>query len=383
MACIRRVNLDAFWSRARSTVVNHARSVRRTITGVQRLGLPDPCFAEPGPLPPHDHCGFLVAILTVYDSLQPGLYSDTHKQWDTVRKIRTSFSNQWRSAASANSFHLALTDDSGKERKRLDDDPCSSLWFSRWAIGCKRRMGQDWRPDQAVSAHLMLALTRWIERKIVSLTVPSEIIQWTLAGAYFVLCYVLSLRGSEGLLLDVQGLLDHKDPHPTHVIFPLLGKVKGEQHSRQHLLASAHRTKSGIQVASWHSRLVDIVTSMSRTSGPVFVDESGHSQSTTRSMNAKFHEALLGLFAEDPSLFPPNMQSEEAILEGYDVFRSFRRGSSSRAIDQNISEADRYLVNRWKKFEASQGRRPNLPMDQHYAALAHCLTSFLRYTKAM
>jgi hypothetical protein len=30
-----------------------------------------------------------------------------------------------------------------------------SLWFQRFMLGCKKRMGQDWRPNQAISAELV------------------------------------------------------------------------------------------------------------------------------------------------------------------------------------------------------------------------------------
>ena len=34
--------------------------------------------------------------------------------------------------------------------------PTSSEWFYRFALGCKKRMGQDVRPDLAVSVDLLL-----------------------------------------------------------------------------------------------------------------------------------------------------------------------------------------------------------------------------------
>lgn len=94
LACIRRVNLDAFWSRERSTVEDQACKARYVLKLSEELGLPVAGFENPGPLPDYDHCRYRVAVLSVYDSLRPGKYSSTHKQWDTVRRLRTVFANQ-------------------------------------------------------------------------------------------------------------------------------------------------------------------------------------------------------------------------------------------------------------------------------------------------
>ena len=101
MSCIRRVVLDAFWSRARSTVGSNTRTIREMIALSMSPGF-DPPFESPGPLPSHDHCGYRTAILMVAKSTQPGRHSESHIQWDTIRKYRSSVSNQSRSSRAAN-----------------------------------------------------------------------------------------------------------------------------------------------------------------------------------------------------------------------------------------------------------------------------------------
>ena len=76
MACIRRVILDAFWSRARQTVSTNAGRFREMIVMSASLGF-EPPYDPPGPLPGFDHCGYKVAILMVQKSLQPGRHSET------------------------------------------------------------------------------------------------------------------------------------------------------------------------------------------------------------------------------------------------------------------------------------------------------------------
>jgi hypothetical protein len=61
MLTIRRMNLDAVWSRATSTVVGNAGVVARGLRHSASLGLTGPYLAM-GPLPYHDHCGYEVAL---------------------------------------------------------------------------------------------------------------------------------------------------------------------------------------------------------------------------------------------------------------------------------------------------------------------------------
>ena len=164
LACIRRINLDAFWSRARSTVESNAAKVREGLRLSRRLGLHGP-YLNPGPLPGGDHCGYEVALQMVAASLESGRYSDSYKQWDTIRKLRSCYSNQVRAARAANSNILSIADDKGSSYQRIAKDPCGSLWFQKFMMGCKKRMGQDWRPNQAISVALVHELLNGSEKR--------------------------------------------------------------------------------------------------------------------------------------------------------------------------------------------------------------------------
>ncbi len=70
-------------------------------------------------------------------------------------------------------------------------------------------------------------------------------------GLAIVVGYVTSLRSPEGLMVDIPGLIQYGEASMSHVVIPLLvGQVKGEDHTRQHLLHCVNETSSGIQVAS-------------------------------------------------------------------------------------------------------------------------------------
>ena len=95
-------------------------------------------------------------------------------------------------------------------------------------------------------------------------------------------------------------------------------------------------------------------------------------------MNELFLEVLSDIFETQPDLVAPDIKNAADLGDKYNVFRSFRRGSESRAVAQKVSEADRYKVHRWKRKENAGANHINRPIDQHY------VDSFLRYyTQAM
>jgi hypothetical protein len=120
-------------------------------------------------------------------------------------------------------------------------------------------MGQDWRPDRATTPQLMECLMEKIEDRIKVKNVDLSLRQRILmAGAYFVFTYVNSLRGPEGLLVDLEGCRRNflKGLDKNYVIVTLLGLVKGEHGEQQHLLSTASVTGSGIKVHRWMQRLL-------------------------------------------------------------------------------------------------------------------------------
>jgi hypothetical protein len=381
LACIRRINLDAFWSRARATVDSNAAKVREGMRLSSLLGLSGP-YLDPGPLPLDDHCGYEVALQMVACSLEGGRYSESYKQWDTIRKLRSSFSNQVRASRAANSHTLTLADDRGTSYQRIALDPCGSLWFQRFMLGCKKRMGQDWRPNQAISIEIVHELLNRCEQRATRSMVRHEVHRWVLAGAYFCVCFVLSLRSPEGLMADLEGLVKFLPRESDNVVIPLLGRFKGEHHAKQHLLLSKGVTGSGIQVRLWMKRVVAVHREMNRGSGPAFVNQAGQ-QSTTSEMNEMFLEVLMEILDCRPELFGYDVESPADLQEKFNVFRSFRRGSESRAVAMKVSEADRYIVNRWKRKESAGANRVGHSIDQHYVDVSLVNDSFLRYTEAM
>jgi hypothetical protein len=103
----------------------------------------------------------------------------------------------------------------------------------------------------------------------------------------------------------------------------------------------------------------------------------------TSDMNELFIESLIGIYDQRPDLFGYDIESSSDLQEKFNVFRSFRRGSESRAVAMKVSESDRYVVNRWKKKESAGSGRVGHSIDQHYVDVALVNEAFLRYTAAM
>ena len=132
--------------------------------------------------------------------------------------------------------HYALVDAKGRYI-RLANDKVGSLWFSRFSEGLKSRMGYIWKPNKALSTELLLKVIEGIEKRITDESELIEVHPWIVMSAYVIITYVLSLRGSEGGMLDLKGLHDHwTDEKVGYVRIVLYGKLKGEKDYREHYI---------------------------------------------------------------------------------------------------------------------------------------------------
>ena len=90
---IRRANLDAFWSREPRTVEATRRDSRKLIKVGAQLCL-DSILPMMGSFPVGDPQGMGIAVCMLQRSLDKGRYQHT-LQFETVRKLRSAYSNIW------------------------------------------------------------------------------------------------------------------------------------------------------------------------------------------------------------------------------------------------------------------------------------------------
>ena len=146
---------------------------------------------------------------------------------------------------------LVVMEDTKGSVQRLFSGTVGSFWLSRFQQGCRLRMGQQTRQDQAISTKLMILLLEFCENKVQEEPDIESMEKRVKAGALFVISYVLSLRGNEGILLDIEGLQQFDQERNELLAVPLVGKLKGSGQVKRHILRSVKVTSSGINVNWW------------------------------------------------------------------------------------------------------------------------------------
>ena len=377
---IRRANLDTFWARQRRTVRENTSRIKLILRASETLGLAGP-FQHPGPCPSHDHCAYELAMTMLIHSRRPGKYSKTHTQYETIRMLRSAYSSHVRTTQSWNTGQLSWVDKKG-QYVRLTDDKCGSLWFSRFMIGLKIRMGHIFKPNMALSHSLLLKMIQKAESNITEDFKSEESSIWVVFVTYVVITYVLSLRGTEGQMLELGGLKKHWEGNRKgYFIVVLWGKIKGEEEYREHLIPCVNVTKSGINVKYTVERMIELKDHQRVATGPAISDSEG-ALISTKELDRMMHELLVDIYAVDRSLFPPSMETPEMIVESYKCFRTFRRTSDTRALEEKVDQTDIDIVNKWEHMGLMK-RKTSQPMRQHYAQFELLVKPFIRYTYAM
>ena len=136
-------------------------------------------------------------------------------------------------------------------------------------------MGQLWKPNRALSTILLLELLKKVEGQIAEAVMGRDRHRWIIFSAYVTVCYTISLRGTEGFLLDLAGLNKYWKEDRDHLIIALLGKVKGESADLAHLVPCVWVTATGINVKGILAWLILEKRRLGFRNGPAISDEEG------------------------------------------------------------------------------------------------------------
>ena len=122
---IRRVNLDILWSREPGTISASYSQLSKIMRlcddlGMKRLELPV------GPWPVADGVGFRLAIVILRASQAKGRNSKEYTQFDTIRRIRSGYSNTYENSYVGNKAELPFLGEKGKAYKYTDSQTESS-----------------------------------------------------------------------------------------------------------------------------------------------------------------------------------------------------------------------------------------------------------------
>lgn len=359
----------------RSTV----QAVDKTIRLLAPFGI-QPSYPPLGPHGQGDKLGYGVAIAMVLKSMEPGRYAE-HQQFETIQKLRAGFHNVYMASVDGTTSLRSVGGDRAKNFLNLCDT--HSTWFEHFAAGCLRRMGQEIRQDRAISLPVMHALLHYLEDEWIITSNPTTRFLVASLGAYSVVAFCSSFRGTEVFLTDLHGLRKYLDAPRSaqelpHVIIPLLGRLKGENGEKYHLTPLCSTTSSGLEVEKWVRRLVQCQQHFGRCHGPAFTTLIG-SPAYTHTFEMGILDRLQAIQARHPELISPDVQ----VHDEYGLSRSFRRGFTSEARARKVDDRDVRLINRWRSFDEGHGRRPRLNMQDHYSDIRLLIPALLRYSHAL
>ena len=286
MQVIRRANLDLFWSRETRTVKGSFGYIKEIITNSTSLGRRVPL--EPfSPWPVMDREGMGIAILMLEKSRKPGRNTKNYSQFDTCRKLRSAAANVAAASSDANTLRYSLK--SEKAVLHLTQTPTQSLFMEMFTKGMKARMPQISVRNKPLVGEVVASLLDRMEAEMVDQeTDPDRRRDLIMAGGYIATTFGYSLRGNEGFWVDGDRLKkglplgrDCTDSNERHVVISLMGRFKGEDGDRMHVVALANVTRSGIRIRWWLEKVAALLREEGLSRCPAFCDQEGYMLSSS------------------------------------------------------------------------------------------------------
>jgi hypothetical protein len=294
-------------------------------------------FLVMGPMPVDDVTGHAVAVHVLLASRETGRYHADHKQYETIRKHRSVFSNLWNASARGAAVNISIGKDTRSQSLLLSACPTDSEWYKRFDKGLRKRMGQDVRSQLGFSIGVMTVMMRRFELLWNESPPGDEKDDVLGVMAYSVISYCNALRGNEGFKMDPGGMRKHMQrglpPSATpHCVAPLLGRFKGEDGERYHLLLMASVTASGLEPRRMLQLLMERQEEQGFLHSPAFVDNQGVEVSSGR-----YEALILGSLLDHQQWEREQQVDIEKLFDGveieevYGISRSFKRGAITRA----------------------------------------------------
>jgi hypothetical protein len=388
LMAIRRSNLDSFWGRASSTVSNNLRSMLNTVRTMREdYGVTSdrPYFPPQGPHPLEDSFGMFAACVMLEHSLNPGMNEAT-VQFGTIRKTRSALSNYSNTTASALAESVMVGGMKGI-RFNFSKTPMYGLWFDRFKDGCHSRMGDDIRPDKAMSIELLLEIQKLCERKLFRCRTHASVLSVCLNAVFHIVSFVGGFRGEEMPMMSLDAIakylayVPHPDPDLAHVMIALRGRVKGERKAEAcHLIPIVAETRSGLKPKLWVERAVEAYRRLGITHGWMFRDSKGAPGRQKDYEPELFN--LIETVIENESLPERLLPKDTVVHVEYGSGRSGRRGYATHATNEGISEKDIERLARWRSIENAGGKQANVGgTKESYSDIMQMLKTLLRATR--
>ena len=384
LSYIRRANLDIFWSREPSTVMNTYRLLNKSKTLSEEMGLP-PVKVHVGPWPLRDGCGFQIALEILRASQKPGKYDKSYTQFESIRKIRSAYINAFDSGPKRCLDTRAFKSERGHFLGLVEGETQSKL-FTMFLRGCEKRMGKLIKQDLGMSFEMLRSMLNIYEEELRDPNVGDERKRLiVVCSGAFVILWAGALRGGEVFMLEATEFIrrrnDGKDlERDGHVVIPLMGRFKNETGERNMIMVLANVTNGGLNIRKYVERFAQLLLLEGRGElvGPAVCNPQGIVLSSGE-LNQELHDVMEKVQASDDSSVPTDIE----VRERFNIYRSFRRGATTRAKEMNVPEQTIELNNRWRKIHNKQGSLPSLPMSQLYVEISQALSSKLRFSKSL
>ena len=388
---VRRANLDAMGGRSVATIGAHASAIKRNVQNCMLIRK-TPTIPARGPMPIGDGVGMGVAVDMLIHSMtaKPRLRGQKFIQFDTVRKVRSTYSSVWESSPVG--VGDGATFSVGTGRVTITTCPTQQKWFGLFVRGMENRMGYVSQRNQPLGPGVIPLLLQMVQEEAEGeeAGVSAGLIKF---GTAVALATCASLRGSEVFLLDLAGLWKYfklgedgvlpAEPmkkganlsNVPYVIVPLVGEFKGELGTKHHMIALASCTITGIEMRWWLSKLMEVREQEGAKSGPAFGYRDG-SVASISDYDDVLHSYLKRIQGEKPELIAPT----DPVEDNYSLHRTFRRTAEGKARIANLDSGDQNAMNRWRKIEVAKGKRPRFNMVEHYSHAKELIPVTWRYS---
>jgi hypothetical protein len=372
----RRASLDAFWSRAPSTVRGNLSEGKRSQRFIERMGW-DSMIPAMGPFPLEDTMGMKAAAGILDRSLDPGK-TEEFVQWETFRGARSFVTNASQAGVAGLSDVIGAYE---KDKMWISGVATHSFWFSRFMNGLHKRVGEVRHQDEPITIDVLHALESILEREWMQAVGHEAKRRVADMGAWFIVGFCSGLRGEEMLLIELSGtnlsLQFLSDATCPHFIVVVSGRTKGVQLNGTKFGIPIAATTEGtnLQPGKWIKRLCDLRIRGGDTRGRLF---------RRRLAPAKLFEfendffRLLREVQSSTDLIANTMTVETS----FGILRSTRRGMTSHGRNMGVTKDDLSLFNRWSRQANAQTGYARLDMVDTYTTLPSLKPTFLRVTRA-
>ena len=130
------------------------------------------------------------------------------------------------------------------------------------------------------------------------------------------------------------------------------------------VLCSVASTRHGLKPQKWIGWLFECYSKQRLRNGPLFRDEKGSKLKTTH-----FEPYLLDRLECIKNQRPELMVEVDDVYEEYGILWSFRRGSTSKAVNQGVPPDIIDANNRRRKVMRAKASHPSFHMREHYTDL--------------